>query len=120
MAQKTRFMDIYKYLSDNGIEVYSPGQKEGECKKKYVVVKDNGTNKYGTFSSTQTLYDVMCYVPKNKFTELEQFVSQVKEIMKGLQPMIMPIHSETASFYDDSVKAHMISVQYRNMRQILY
>lgn len=119
MTQKTRYMDIYKHLNDNGVETYSPTQKKGECTSSYVVVKDSGTNQYNNLSSTRTLYDIMCYVPKNKFTELEQFVAQVKAIMKGLEPMIMPLHTETASYYDDSVKAHMISIQYRNMRKIV-
>lgn len=118
MEQKTRFMDIYRHLSENGVEVYSPAQKEGECTSSYVVVKDAGTTKYTNISSTQTLYDVMCYVPKAHFTELEQFVERVKSIMKGLYPMVVPTYFETASFYDDSVKAHMISIQYRNARKI--
>lgn len=118
MPQKTRFMDIYKHLSENGIEVYSPTQKEGECVAPYVVVKDAGTTQFNSFSSTQTLYDIMCYVPKDRFTLLEEYVGQVKELMKQLKPMIMPTYFETASFYDDTVKAHMISVQYRNMKKV--
>lgn len=118
MPQKTRFMDIYKHLSENGIEVYSPTQKQGECVSPYVVVKDAGTTQFNNFSSTQTLYDVMCYVPKDRFTLLEEYVGQVKALMKQLKPMIMPTYFETASFYDDTVKAHMISVQYRNMKKV--
>lgn len=117
--EKTRYMDIYAHLSKAGFEVYSPGQKTGECKEPYIVVKDAGTLRYGEFSSTQTLYDIMCYVPKVRFTFLEQYVLQMKQAMKGLAPMIMPTYTETASFYDDSVKGHMISVQYRNMKQIV-
>lgn len=116
--QETRFMDLYKYLNDNGIEVYSPGQKTGECEKPYVVVKDAGTTRYNNYSSTQTLYDIMCYVPKDHFTYLEIYVKKVKDLMNDLRPVFMPIYSETESFYDDSVKAHMISIQYRNMRKI--
>lgn len=112
-------MDIYKHLSDNGIEVYSPAQKKGECTSPYVVLKDAGTIKVAGLSSTQTIYDVMCYVPKDRFTLLEKYVHQVKQIMSKLQPMIMPLFIETASFYDDSVEAHMISVQYRNNRKII-
>lgn len=119
MPQKTRYMDIYKHLSEHGIEVYSPAQKKGECEAPYVVVKDAGTIQIAGLSSTQTIYDVMCYVPKDNFTFLEQYVQQVKQVMSLLQPMIMPVHTETASFYDDSVKAHMISIQYRNNRKII-
>lgn len=115
---ETRFMDIYSHLKYNGVEVYSPGQKQGECLSPYTVVKCSGTLQIPGFSSTRTLYDVMCYVPKDRYTQLEQYVAQVKAYMDQLQPMIMPMYFETPSFYDDSVKAHMISIQYRNNRKI--
>lgn len=118
MAQTTRFKDVYKHLSDNGVEVYYPTQKKGECVAPYTVIKDAGTTQFNSFSSTQALYDVMCYVPKDRFTLLEEYVAQVKELMKQLRPMIMPTYFETASFYDDNVKAHMISIQYRNNRKV--
>ena len=38
--------------------------------------------------------------------------------LKALEPMLMPTHYETPSFYDDTLKAHMISVQYRNYRKL--
>lgn len=117
--QETRYMDIYKYLSDNGVEVYTPSQKKGECTKPYVVVKTQGTDKYLQYSSTRTLYDLMCYVPKDHYTRLEPFVEKVKNLMRDLQPMIMPTYTETPAFYDDTVKAHMISIQYRNYRKIV-
>ncbi len=116
--EQSRFMDIYKYLDAHGFDVYSPGQKKGECKKPYIVVKDQGTLQYNNLSTTQTLYDLMCYVPQNQFTKLEPFVLSIREIMKGLYPMIIPIEYETPSIFDDSVKAYMISIEYRNMKQI--
>lgn len=115
--EKTRLMDIYAHLRDNEIDVYTPAQHTGECTAPYVVVKDSGTDQYNNFSSTRTLYDIMCYIPKNQFTYLEQYVDKVKTIMEGLKPMIMPMHYETPSFYDDTVKAHMISIQYRNYKK---
>lgn len=118
MAEKTRFMDIYKHLSTSGVETYSPGQKKGECAEPYVVVKDAGTTQIPGFSSTQTLYDIMCYVPKDRFTLLEQYVEQVEAVMKQLKPMIMPTYFKTPSFFDDTVQAYMISIQYRNPKKI--
>lgn len=118
MAEKTRYMDIYKHLKDNGIDVYSPAQKKGECKKPYVVVKTGETIQYHQFSSTQTTYDIMCYVPENQYTKLEQYVEKVKGIMAQLNPMIKPLYMETESFFDDTVNAHMVSIQYRNMRKL--
>lgn len=115
----SRMQDIYLHLKKHGFEVYFPAQKMGECLSPYVVVKDAATSKYLDFSSTITYYDVMCYVPKDQFSKLEPFVEKVEEAMKGLVPMIKPVYTKTPSFYDDSFKAHMVSVQYKNYKQII-
>lgn len=105
---------IFSHLKKQGIEVYSPSTKEGECKSPYVVVKSNGLNKHTSFSTDIQYYSVMCYVPKNSYSKLEDYVKQVKEAMKGLFPMVTEAGQETPSYYDDSVKAHMISIEYKN------
>lgn len=113
----TRWEDIYNHLSTNGFEVYSPGQKTGECIKPYVVVKDAGLYELNEISSNQQLFDVMCYVPADKYSTLDGYVDSVKDCMDGLFPMIRPVHSQTPSYLDDTVKAHMISVQYVNYQK---
>lgn len=114
----SRWKDIYNHLKSNNLDVYSPGQHQGECTSPYVVVKDAGTTRQGEFSSTRSLYDILCYVPEEHFSELEGFVSSVEQAMKGLFPMIRPAYYRTPSFYDDSVKAHMVSIQYINYKSI--
>ena len=113
----SQWQNIYKHLKSKGFDVYSPGQHQGECIKPYVVLKDAGLNPFSSFSSSQALYDVMCYVPKERFSILEPYVEKVKEAMKGLYPAIIPVYFQTASFLDDTVKGHMISVQYKNNRK---
>ena len=49
--EDTRWMDIYKCLQRHGFDVYSPAQKEGECTKPYVVVKNDGGYKHLNVSS---------------------------------------------------------------------
>lgn len=114
----TRWQDIYLCLKNNSINVYSPGQKSGECTENYTVVKETGASQVAGILQQQVLYDIMCYVPSNKYSTLGNYVEQIKEIMKNLKPMIMPTYVETAAFYDDAVKAWMISIQYRNMKKI--
>lgn len=116
---ESRIQDIYLCLKGEGLDVYFPAQKVGECLSPYVVVKDATTSQFLNYSSTITYYDIMCYVPKEHFSELAPFVERVKEVMKGMVPMIKPTYSQTQSFYDDSVKAHMISIQYKNYRKII-
>ncbi len=119
MAAASRIQDIYLHLKEKGFEVYFPAQKVGECLSRYVVVKDSTTSQYLQYSSTVTYYDIMCYIPKDHFSDLEPFVEEVKLAMKDLVPMIKPTYSQTQSFYDDSVKGHMISIQYKNYRKII-
>ena len=110
----TRWKDIYNKLKQHGIDVYSPGQKTGECTSPYVVVKDAGRVDLTTVSSSQNLYDLMCYVPMDKYSTLDLFVDDIENIMDELFPMFRPVHYRSASYLDTEVKAHMISIQYVN------
>lgn len=114
----TRLEDIFRHLKSKGAEVYFPGQKIGECLNNYVVVKEGDTSQYQGFSSTATVYELLCYVPKEKYSQLPIFCDQVKEFMKELDPMIRSMNYETPSFYDAQVKAHMKSIQYMNIKKI--
>ena len=114
----SRWQDIFLHLKKEGFDVYSPGTKVGECTEEYIVVKNDGSSKHPTVSSDNDLYAVMCYVPKESYSRLEPMVQKVKNAMKGLEPMILPYGSQTPSYYDDSYKAHMISIEYKNYKKI--
>lgn len=115
---ESRWQDIHLHLKKAGFDVYSPGIKAGDCTKAYIVLKNDGSTKHISFSTDVDLYSILCYVPKNKYSELEVMVQEVKRTMKELQPMILPYGSQTPSYYDDSYKAHMISIQYKNYKKI--
>lgn len=108
---------IFKKLKEKGVEVYSPSTKTGECKSPYTVVKISGLSKHPSFSTNLEYYDVMCYVPQNRYSKLEGYKNEVKSYLKELEPMIKPTGAETPSYYDDKVKAHMISIMYVNNKK---
>lgn len=114
----SRWQDIFLNLKKQGFDVYSPGIKTGECVSEYVVVKNDGSSKHTSFSTDVDLYAVMCYVPKNKYSSLEPLVQRVKNAMKRLEPMIKPYGTQTPSYYDDSYKAHMVSIEYKNYKKL--
>lgn len=116
--ETSRWADIYKHLKSKGFDVYEPARHTGECVSKYIVLKVLGFDRVNNLSSISQQYDVLMYVPKDEYSELEPFVDSVRQAMKELEPMIMPLHSMTPPFYDDSVKGHMVSMQYRNSRKI--
>lgn len=115
---ESRWQDIFLHLKGEGFDVYSPGMKTGECTSPYLVVKNDGSSKHIAFSTDVDLYAVLCYVPKEKYSSLEPLVQRVKKSMRGLEPMIKPYGSQTPSFYDDSLKAHMISIEYKNYKKL--
>jgi hypothetical protein len=113
-----RWGDIYKHLKSKGFDVYAPSQHIGECTSRYIVVKIIGSSQIGSLSSVSQQYDILMYIPKEEYSQLEDFIASVKQSMKELEPMIMPLYSQTPSFYDDAVKGHMVSIQYRNSRKV--
>lgn len=114
MEEKTIWELIADALVD--FDVYPPSTKEGECTSEYVVVKDDGTSQYRQTSSEVNYYSFLCYVPQEKYTRIHSFVKEVElAISKSLYPMLMPTNVKTPSFFDDSVNAFMISIQYRNL-----
>lgn len=116
---ESRWQDIFKCLKAAGFEVYPPGVKIGECMSQYIVLKNDGSTKHENFSTDIDLYAVMCYVPRDKYSELEPMIQRVKQVMKGLVPMILPYGVQTPSFYDDTYKAHMVSISYKNYKKML-
>lgn len=116
---ESRWQDIFLCLQEAGFEVHSPGTKVGECTSPYVVVKNNGSAQHTGLSTDDDFYSVMCYVPKKAYSQLEPMVQRAKRAMVALKPMILPYGSQTPSYYDDSVKAHMVSIEYKNYKKML-
>lgn len=107
---------VQKALIDAGIDTYAPAQKTGDCKSPYAVLKDDGSAAVLGYSSEYHYYTLLCYVPRDSYLELGDFVSRAKDIMSAepIYPMLKPTGVETPAFLDDSFNAYMISVQYRN------
>lgn len=106
---------IFEELEKSGINAYPPATHIGECKEKYVVVKQDGSAQAGQLSSQFVYYQFLLYVPQNKYHKLSEYEKEVKKVLDAkLFPMLMPVGSSMPDYYDDEVKAHMRSFQYRN------
>lgn len=114
---ESRWEDIYKHLKSCGIDVYSPGTKTGDCISPYVVVSIGSTTEHPSFSTYVDLYYIMCYVPKLSYSKIEPFVRNIEECMKCLEPMILPYGQKQPPYYDDTIKAHMVSITYKNYKK---
>ena len=116
--KKTQWQQLYTFLKSKGVNVYSPAQAIGECKTKYVVVKSSGATRHPSFSTDVETYSLLCYVPKDKYSELEGYVMGLKGLMKEIYPQFIATGQQTPSFYDDDIKAHMVSIDYKNYKKI--
>lgn len=117
--EDSRWKDLFNHLKSKGFDVYSPGSKVGECIEPYVVIKNDGASKLPNFSTNNCLYAVLCYVPRDRYSDLEPYVASVKIAMKELEPLFkLYDSSDMASFYDDALKAHMINVEYKNYKKL--
>lgn len=118
-------MGILKQMRDvleTVYPTYFPSQHKGDCIEPYIVIKQAGTvDSYSgllNISSERPLYTIMCYVPVNEYSKLDDMVLNVKQTMKALYPLLMYAGNQTPSFYDDTINGHMVSFQYQNCRKI--
>lgn len=114
----SRWQDIFTHLKNKGYDVYAPGTKVGDCVSPYIIVKNDGSYKHVNFSTDRDMYAILCYVPKGQYSKLEPLVQRVKKDMKELEPMILPYGQQMPSYYDDTYKAHYISIEYENYKKI--
>ena len=118
--QESRWQDLYLHLKNKGYDVYAPAQKVGECTEPYLVVKNDGSYQHVNFSTDRDMYAIYCYVPRLRYSELEPLVQRVKRDMKELYHMFQVYGQQPASFYDDEVKAHYITIEYENYKKVLF
>lgn len=109
---------IYDTIAADGTDTYFPGQHEGDCVNPYVVVKASGVMEIYGISSERPGYDIMLYVPKNQYSKMEELKAETKEKLKKLFPLISYAGVETGSYYDESCKGHMVSIQYQGIRKV--
>ena len=114
----TRVKDIYDNLKANNIEAYFPEQHKGEVKTKYVVIRQQGENQFENYSSLIVEVDLYLYVPRDRYSELQDFIDLVKKEMKKLEPMIKPSHYVSPSYYDDLIKGHTVTMTYQYYRKL--
>lgn len=117
-AYESRLKDIYNFLKNLDFDVYFRGQHKGFCVSNYVVIASTGDTKIPAASTVQNTIEIMCYVPTKVSSELEEFCDQVKDAMKGMYPMIIPLHSDIGDYVDDDKKAVMRTVQYKFYKKI--
>ena len=115
--QKSRWQDLFVFLQKKGYDVKSPGTEVGECTSKYIVLRNAGQNSLTGFSTDDDNYQIECYVPQQRYSELEPYIQKIKTDMKELYPMMIFTGVVSSSIYDESIKAHYVSITYKNHKR---
>lgn len=100
----------FKYLEQKGFEVYPVGTKEGECKKDYIVLKKESSTQTLNYSSQTHYFSILCY--SKKYTGVLKLCDNIREVMKEYFPQMKQTGNETPPYFDDSVNAFMVSIEY--------
>lgn len=117
--QKPVLKQIFDCLLNSGFDCYFPASHKGECISEYIVVRLAGsTNLLINVTSERPIYDILCYVPHNRYSDMEIMKNKVKQTLKQLYPLIKYIGNETPAYYDEEVKGYMCSFQYQGIRKI--
>ena len=109
------FAQIYKYLKNNGFDVYSIGQHEGVCTNPYIVVKENGESEIVGTSLTNDIVELLIYYPVGTYSKLNEYKQSVLYTMKnfkGIRSVIDPM----PTIIDDDKKAYMTSFTYKKIK----
>lgn len=105
-------------LKNDGLEPYPPGVQRGQCKKPYVVVKDDiqnpmaGSNKVG-----YKIIDLIIFYPKNRYSEIDDYKRKVKTSMNKLN-FIRKTGNETPVMIDEARNAYTTSIEYMIHKRI--
>lgn len=115
----TMIQRIRDNLSDSGFNVYYPAQHKGICKEPYIVIKNNGSIKELDISTDRPIYELLLYVPYNRYSYIETYLYDVKLSMRQLYPILQYRGEEKPVFYDEDVKGYMSSIEYIGTRKLL-
>lgn len=132
--QDSRYLDITKYLYEQGFDVRPPSSTTSEAKQvsgmpyikdgkpykgPYIIVMNGYSSKPWNASITADRYVLYVCVPEDRYDILDSTVMSVREAMKGLFPMLRQDSSfKFQSYFDDAMKAHVQSLTYRNYKKV--
>ena len=102
---------IYEHLKQGGFDVYSLGQHRGECKKLYIVLRNNGCTRPGALELG--LYELLLYYPLNWYSRFEGFIQNVETHMNKLFPAAKLVDGPSIHYLDESIQGYMTSLTYQ-------
>lgn len=107
---------LYDFLCDKGVNVYFPGQHQGECKTNYIVIKDDGTNSENGVTG-RGFIDLLFFVPIPDYLECNLYKKMIKTLIKEFGKLKYT-GQETGPVTDDEKKAYTFSIYYEVYKKL--
>lgn len=104
---------FYEALETAGIDVYSPGQKQGVCTAPYVVVWDGKQEGRAGGQGSVEVMNVMACVPSEAYSQLGPLVQSVKQALCGFRCS----GKQGAVAIDDAAQAYTLTLEYQVFRK---
>ena len=115
-ANYRRMIELFDFLTENDFDVYFIGQKKGNCTKKFIVIRDSGIIPIASNKTAAQIIDIIGYVPENRYTEIEEYKKDIKEIMKEFNARFTG--EETPVLIEDRIKAYSFVLTYQIQKLI--
>ena len=109
-------IELFDFLTENDFDVYFIGQKKGNCTKKFIVIRDSGIIPITSNKTATQIIDIIGYVPNSKYTEIEPFKENIKEVMKEYPARITGEESPVVP--DNEVKGYTFVITYQIQKLI--
>jgi len=111
--------DICDKLTEKGLKVYSPGTKVSDVVEPFITVRYAGGSQESNFTSWIDTYELIIYVPRDRYSLLEGAIDDVRTAMLELEPKLMPTqyNSISTTMFDTNISAHYVIALYRNYKR---
>lgn len=106
---------IMKML-DTVAKTFPPATKSGNLDKWIVLMRKRQTPSLASSKGGWLYFDVMCYVDSNSIMPLDGMVEQAKEVLHRNGIELTGV--ETQDYYDNEMKAFMISFEIRFPKEV--
>ena len=101
---------MYRALKGAGLNVYLPGQFDGNCTAAFVVVSDGGTVPTGKTTGVKRFL-VTGYVPLGRLTDLRALLASAQDALRSV-PAAKTTGEISHEEIDEEQGAHFASMEY--------
>ena len=109
---QSHYQIIYMHLKNKGFKVFAPMQNRDKCKESYIVIKESGQFATDSNINGYSLVQIFCYYPKDKYSQLEFFIDNVKESLNEIDFLRATGNKSPIMFFEE-IQAYGQSIEYQ-------